>query len=123
MVNQTFRVASFLATTTEAEVAYQFMGFADTYDLASVLYCILLDPRGKDDFRYRCKHVNYVDRSKVADKDGKPTEAEYLFTQYSPFVVKKVIRGNADEPYHTIYLEAKLDSKFVPEDVPTAPFI
>jgi hypothetical protein len=123
LVDKTFRVPGFLATSTERMVAFKFMNFADDYDLIGVFYTILLDPRGKDDPRYRCKNVNYVERSKVADEDGKVLEAEYLFTQYSAFSVQKVERGYADSPYHWVYLEAKLDSRFVPEDVPTCPFI
>ena len=123
LVDKTFRVPGFLATSTERNVAFKFMCFADDYDLIGVFYTISLDPRGKDDPRYRCKNVNYVERSKVADKAGKVLEAEYLFTQYSAFSVQKVERGYADSPYHMVYLEAKLDSRFVPEDVPTCPFI
>ena len=41
-----------------------------------------LDPRGEAEFRFRCKHVNYVSKSLFGD-----AEAEFLFAPYSAFEV------------------------------------
>jgi hypothetical protein len=44
-----------------------------------------LDPRGEKNPRYRCKHVNYLE--KVTNVPG---EEEYLFAPYSVFTVVSV---------------------------------
>lgn len=50
-------------------------------DLPPVLFIIHLDPRGETQFRFRCKHVNYIANSHV------PREQEFLFIPYSVFTV------------------------------------
>ncbi len=55
--------------------------------------------------RYRCKHVNLVEKTQVVG------EQEYLFVPYSVFTVKSMTwtKGRPNKP-HVIELEAALDN-------------
>jgi hypothetical protein len=83
-VGKEFRVAGFLATSFSRKKAEYFMLFADNRKEPTILWEIHVDPRGADSPVHRCKHVSYVQRTNV---DG---EEEYLFSPYSPFIVKEV---------------------------------
>lgn len=115
-----FRVAGFLSSSVEERVAHEFMAMYRTepYNYPVVKFIIRLDPRGEKDAVYRCQHVNYVEKSNVE------AEKEYLFAPYSPFKVIKVHRGTGSMTnHHVIELEAGLDSKDFPEDLPLAQWI
>ena len=79
-----------------------------------------MDERGKDDFIFRCKHVNLVTK-RVA---GLPDEQEYLFVPYSAFTVTGVERS-PQATYrnpHIIRLEAAVDGRDVSDTVELAPW-
>ena len=75
-----------------------------------------LDPRGKDDRQYRCKHVNLVTGGHV------DSEKEYLFSAFSVFRVVKISPSptptNPATP-HEITIFAETDNTQFPttEDV------
>ena len=82
------------------------------------MWVVHVDPRGRDSFRYRCKHVNLVTRTNVAG------EAEYLYAPYSVFTVRSVrwsAAADEDDP-HVIELDAAIDNTRESEDLPTAPW-
>uniref|UniRef100_A0A6U4TLV5 NAD(+)--protein-arginine ADP-ribosyltransferase n=1 Tax=Hemiselmis andersenii TaxID=464988 RepID=A0A6U4TLV5_HEMAN len=113
-----FRVPGFLATSVSDEVANGFMVRARAREENAVLWRVFLDERGATQPRYQCMHVNFVEKSNV---EG---EEEFLFAPYSPFTVRKVIRGNGSTTRpHVIELEAGLDSREYAEDLPLAPWI
>jgi hypothetical protein len=114
-----FRFPVFLATSFYEHTAFEFMYRAHVNrGLPAVRWCIKLDPRGKEQFRYRCKHVSYVTRTNVQG------EGEFLFSPYSVFRVTGVregCRGDDDDP-HVIELEAAIDNRKEPADLPLAPW-
>ena len=67
----------------------------------------------------RRRQVNYVESSKFGD-----LEAEYLFAPYSVFTVVSVAPSapNSDINPHVITLEAAVDNKIEPKDLPLAPW-
>ena len=76
------------------------------------------DRRGEGSSRYRCQHVNYVNKTNV------PNEEEYLFSAYSVFTVKKVTwqaNPTGSNP-HVVELNAAIDNSEEPEDLPLAPW-
>lgn len=115
-----YRAAGFLATSFDREVTGRFRYKAFEEDgLPAVLWVIRLHPRGARDVTYRCKQVNYVVSSKFGDE-----EAEFLFAPYSVFTVKSVeLKPKATylDP-HVITLEAAIDNRLEPEDLPLAPW-
>ena len=71
-----------------------------------MLWVVHVDPAGEHDMEKRCKHVNYVSHTLV---DG---EAEFLFTAYSVFTVRKVewdVHEGGDT-FHKIELDAASDN-------------
>ena len=56
-------VQGFLATSFEKRVANRFLRRKTG---ARVLWTVKVDPRGRDTYKYRCKHVNFVAHSLVA---------------------------------------------------------
>ena len=118
LVGKSFRVSGLLATSLSTTISYGFMNMARENGLPAAIYIITYDPRGKDDVRYTCKHVNYVNASNVSG------EAEYLFAPYSPFTVKEVRKGTGSlQNPHEVYLEAGLDSLDFDEELPVTPWI
>jgi hypothetical protein len=63
--------------------------------------------------------VNYVESSKFGD-----AEAEFLFAPYSTFTVVSVelSASNSYVTPHVITLEAAVDNRLEPEDLPLAPW-
>ena len=114
-----YRVAGFLATSFNMDVARRFMYRAHVEsDLPAVLWHVQLDPRGAESFEHRCKHVNFVEKTNV------PGEEEFLFAPYSVFTVTKVEwseRPDERTP-HKIFITAAVDNRHEPEDVPLAPW-
>eukprot|EP00292_Cryptomonas_paramecium_P005097 CAMPEP_0113703336 /NCGR_PEP_ID=MMETSP0038_2-20120614/25793_1 /TAXON_ID=2898 /ORGANISM="Cryptomonas paramecium" /LENGTH=428 /DNA_ID=CAMNT_0000627767 /DNA_START=800 /DNA_END=2086 /DNA_ORIENTATION=+ /assembly_acc=CAM_ASM_000170 len=114
-----YRVPGFLASSMSRDVAYNFYYQAYDQGLPAVLWRVQLDPRGQDELRYRCKHVNLVSRSHFGD-----SEAEFLFAPYSAFEVVSVqwsARPDDDTP-HEVTIRAALDNRKEPEDLPLAPW-
>ena len=70
--------------------------------------------------RYRCKHVNLVEKTNVQG------EEEFLFAPYSVFTVLSVTmpasgKANASNPI-VIELQAAVDNREEPEDLPLSPW-
>jgi hypothetical protein len=77
-----FRFPVFLATSFSENTAEEFLYRAHmSRNLPAVKWHIKLDPRGAAQIRFRCKHVNYVERTNVQGED------EFLFVPYSAFTV------------------------------------
>ena len=53
---------------------------------------------------------------------GNSREAEYLFSPYSVFTVRKVTLGSGAVPTHTIELDPAADNAQESEDLPRAPW-
>ena len=122
-----FRVPAFLATSFSEDKARHFIRMA-TDAAERVLWIVHTDPRGdpthaEHDDQYRCKHVNFVQRSMIEDSAGNPQEDEYLFAPYSVFSAREAIwrAGTIADP-HVIHLEAAPDNEREPLDLPLAPW-
>ena len=75
-------------------------------------------PRAEDTVRYRCRHVSFLSRTNV------PGEEEYLFAPYSVFTIRHASWSESptiDDP-HVVELDAAIDNRREPEDLPTAPW-
>ena len=114
-----YRVPGFLATSFSENVAQEFLYRAHVLkQWPAVKWVIELDPRGELNFQYRCKHVDLVRRSNV------PGEEEFLFAPYSVFTVLEVhwaCPATDDDP-HVVRLQAAIDNRKEPEDLPLAPW-
>eukprot|EP01045_Picozoa_sp_COSAG04_P028683 COSAG04_NODE_4518_length_2040_cov_1.781041_4_plen_203_part_00 len=106
---RSFRQPTYLATSFSEQVAQNFI--ADSTAETKVLWLVRIDPTRK------CLHVNLVQNSNV------PGEEEYLFAPYSAFTVVSARwrAGTAAEP-HVVELQAAVDNKEEPEDLPLAPW-
>ena len=114
--NKKYRVPGFLATSFSQEKAEEFAKRNGTvWGGPAVLWVVHVDPRGRDDADYRCKHVNFVKHTLVAG------EAEYLFTAYSVFTVRSCVWAEGDK-LSRIEVDAALDNLTEPEDLPLAPW-
>ena len=114
-----YRAAGFLATSFKLSVAKRFIYNAHHGQggVPVVLWRIHLDERGQDNFEFTCKHVNYVQNTNVAGED------EFLFVPYSVFTVRSVEWNKGDDRHpHVIELEAAVDNRDEPEDLPLAPW-
>ena len=118
-----FRVPGFLATSFSKSIATNFRDNIATPPPGGsrIMWLIRIDPEGETNPEKRCKHVNFVSNSHIADDDGNPREAEFLFAPYSVFTVKTVTWGADGEP-HEVILKAATDNAAEPEDVPLAPW-
>ena len=80
---------------------------------SKVLWRVRVDPVR------RCVHVNLVTKR----VPGLPDEQEYLFAPYSTFTVRRAQwRAGTDAEPHLIELDAAVDNKAEPEDLPLAPW-
>ena len=113
--NKKYRVPGFLATSFSEAKAREFaFNNGTALGLPAVLWVVHVDPRGRTDADYRCKHVNFVQHTFVAG------ELEYLFTAYSVFTVRWCVWAEGD--VSRIELDAALDNLAEPEDLPLAPW-
>ena len=111
-----YRVPGFLATSFSEATARRFVFTNGTaLDRPAVLWVVHVDPRGRDDADYRCKHVNFIEHALV------PGEQEYLFTAYSVFTVRSCMWAEGDK-VSRIEVDAALDNVAEPEDLPLAPW-
>ena len=114
--NKKYRVPGFLATSFSEEKAREFaFNNGTAFGRPAVLWVVHVDPRGRDDPAYRCKHVNFVRHSHVHG------EHEYLFTAYSVFTVRRCVWAEGKE-LSRIEVDATLDNLTEPEDLPLAPW-
>jgi hypothetical protein len=113
-----YRVPGFLATSFKKKVAAEFLGRKFALGRTPVRWEVILDPRGRDDVDFRCRHVNYLDRVQTQ------REEEFLFTPYSVFTVRSFHQPDnpsAADPV-VVRIEASLDNLDEPEDLPLAPW-
>ena len=111
-----YRAPMFVATSHDKAVAEEF--FRDQWKAGqhpAVLWRIQLHPRGQYERALRCQHVNLLNHSQM--------EFEYLFAPYSVFTVRAVQwkEGTAQEP-HIIDIDAAIDNKNEPQNLPLAPW-
>ena len=125
-----YRVPNYLATSFDKAVTTNFLSRVEFKGVvnATVLWKVQVNKRGKHDINYKCKHVNLIaakTRSLVEHEQAPEgrSEQEYLFAAFSPFTVTKVTwSDNPKSTPHLIELEAALDGKAEPEDLPLAPW-
>ena len=85
---------------------------------ATIKWVITFDPRGREQLKYRCKHVNLVKKA----VSHVPGEEEFLFAPYSVFTVEEVAwASDPDEP-HRVVLRAAIDNRREPEDLELCPW-
>merc|ERR1712187_157365 len=108
MTDKWYRVPGFLATSINERRALKFIQRADQAH-PRILWCILLDERGKSKSEFRCKHASFVFKTEV------PGEMEFLFAAYSVF---KVVRTDFTEQdwskhssHYTVVIEAAIDNR------------
>jgi hypothetical protein len=129
-VGKKYRYPGFFATSENEGVADEFIDRAMNPNTGGVQraqparpgikWVVNFDPRGRTDPRFRCKHVNFVKNSHVVcSLTGEPRESEFLFAPYSVFTVLEVRWGR---PYHRVVIQAAVDNKLEPEDLPLAPW-
>jgi len=114
-----YRVPGFLATSFNQDKASEFLYRAVQHaGKSGVLWIVQVDPRGKEQFQFKCKHVNLIAFSNV------PGEEEYLFAPYSAFRIDRVEWSPTpdDRTPHRIYLTAYLDNRDAPPNLPLAPW-
>ena len=111
MGSRKYRQPAYLATSFSEAVARQFIVERGGDDC--VLWRVRIDPVRK------CHHVNLVTKT----VPGLPDEQEYLFAPYSAFTVLSSTwnAGTTADP-HVIELQAAVDNKEEPEDLPLAPW-
>jgi hypothetical protein len=114
-----FRFQRFISASFDPDVAYEFVGRrALDLGLPPIIFEIRLDPRGESQYRFRCKHVNYISNSHV------PREREFLFVPYSVFTVLATTwreRPTGSYP-HIVQLDAAIDNREEPDGLPLAPW-
>ena len=114
--NKKYRVPGFLATSFSEKKAIEFaFNNGTALGRPRVLWVVHVDRRGRDDAKYRCKHVNFVKHAHVTG------EQEYLFSAYSVFTVRTCVWAEGDA-LSRIEVNAALDNLAEPEDLPLAPW-
>ena len=114
-VGKQFRVPGFLATSFSRAKAEEFIfNQATAFDKQGILWIVRVDPAGEVEPSKRCRHVNFVSHSLVADHAGNPLEQEYLFAAYSIFTVRAVAWGEGGAP-HVVELDAASDNNATAE--------
>ena len=107
-VGRQYRVPGFLATSFSTVKTDEFVYRAvQDGGRSGILWHVLVDPRGENEFRHLCKHANYVSHTHVAG------EAEYLFAPYSVFTVVDVTWSPTpdDRTPHRVTLQALTDNR------------
>ena len=117
-VGKQYRVPGFLATSFSEAVADKFIGWAASPDGSTIKWVIKFDPRGKEEYKYRCKQVNLVKKS----VSHVPGEEEYLFAPYSAFTVEEVKWASDPSEEHRVVLRAAVDNRRESDDLPLCPW-
>lgn len=116
-----YRVPGFVASSFDLNSCDYFLYRAvHEGNRPGVIWTIRVDPRGETQFRYKCKQANLVTKR----APGVPEEQEYLFAPFSAFEVVEVQWSNTpdDRTPHRIVINAVVDNRDAPEDVPLAPW-
>merc|ERR1711971_1049628 len=124
MGGKVYRVPGFLATSLDKKTALDFLNRVSRSP-SRVLWCIKVDPRGREELERRVKHASFILNTQI------PGESEFLYVPYSAFKIVSVEWDSKVERYsqmlvtHKIILEAVLDNRddqTAPEDSPLAPW-
>ncbi|KAK3289695.1 hypothetical protein CYMTET_2886, partial [Cymbomonas tetramitiformis] len=109
-----YRAPMFVATSFNMDKALEFMSRCSE-DTDAILWTVHV-PNG-------CRNVSYLPQSNFQDKNGKPTEDEYLFVPYSAFKVLRVAWSPTPsiEP-HKLHVQAIEDNVCSSEDLPLCPW-
>jgi len=116
---KSYRVPGFLATSLEVREA---MGFIhrSTTEHPRILWCIMLDGRGRTESEFRCKHAKFVLKTEV---EG---EMEFLFAPYSVFTVIRTDFSPQDwssrSARYTVCIEASIDNDSSEKNLGLAPW-
>merc|ERR1712157_619198 len=115
MMGQYYRVPGFLATSMAKMTAMDFIRSRDI-NYPRVLWCILLDERGKYEKEFQCRHANFVFKTEVLG------EMEFLYAAYSVFKVVRIDFAEQDWSqkcsHYTIVVQAAIDNVSHAEDLP-----
>jgi hypothetical protein len=112
-----YRVPGYLATSFSERVAYNFLYTKFLEGKTPVKWIVELDPRGRDDPVFKCKHVNFLDTNTLG-------EEEFLFTPYSVFTILEVRvphHPNDVDPV-VVRLQAAVDNLKEDEGLDLAPW-
>ena len=115
MKGKKYRVPGFLATSNKQSVAATFAFQADN-NHPCVIWCIMFDPRGELQPKYRVQHLTFVSKSLI------PGEGEYLFPPYSVFTLLSTKWSAELIQPHEFTVRAARDNQLEPEDLPLIPW-
>lgn len=114
-ISKKYRVPGFLATSLNKKTSNWFLSRVPSGS-SSVMWCIQVDPKGKQDFSKRCRNASFVDKTHAKG------EGEYLFAPYSAFTVLKVKWSEDLREPHRITVAAAFDNTMESERLPLAPW-
>ena len=115
MKDKKYRVPAFLATSNNRSVAAGFV-FKASKSHSCAIWCIKFDKRGKDHPEYRVRHMTFVSKTLVPDKE------EYLFAPYSVFTLQEVKWSAKLSKPHEFTILAACDNKEEDENLPLTPW-
>ena len=115
MQDKKYRVPGFLATSNQQSVAATFAFQADNKHPCAI-WCIMFDPRGELQPKYRVQHLTFVSKTLI------PGEGEYLFPPYSVFTLLSIKWSDELIKPHEFTVRAERDNKLEPEDLPLSPW-
>merc|ERR1712025_1206202 len=103
----------------EVGTALRFVGYADKTQ-PRILWCILLDARGRYEKEFRCNHAKFVAKTEI---EG---EMEFLYSPYSVFKVIQTDFSPQDwsdkNSRYTVCVEASLDNNTYKNDLELSPW-
>ena len=115
MKGRKYRVPGFLATSDKRDIAAGF-AYRASNDHPCAIWRIKFDRRGKDNPKYRVRHMTFVSKTLI---EG---ENEYLFAPYSVFTLVSVKwRAGLINP-HQFTIQAARDNKEEDECLPLSPW-
>jgi len=119
MMGKYYRVPGLLATSIEYRTACKFIRRAHKAH-PRILWCILVDKRGRSKSEFRCKHASFMYKTEIKG------EMEFLFTAYSVFKVVRVDFSPQDwskpDSRYTVVIEATIDNDSHDDNLPLAPW-
>ena len=115
MKGRKYRVPGFLATSDKRDIAAGF-AYRASNDHPCAIWRIKFDRRGKDNPKYRVRHMTFVSKTLI---EG---ENEYLFAPYSVFKLVSINWGEDLRDPHEFTIQSAIDNKEEAEDLPLAPW-
>ena len=111
-----YRCPGIIATSLDTVIPRRFAQMCLSNNQPATLWGILLDGRGANDSKYRCKHASFVSKTHC------PGEDEFLFSPYSVFQVLATKWSPQPTELHVVMLRAALDNRNYPKDLPLTPW-